>query len=91
MSWSIEFRAHIAKKILCQGNAGDGGGFGPQDTRSHAGGHESGVHGLLTLLLLQPVIIDLATAPVDLIVVAVFGLVCALPFWLYLRGVAGRA
>lgn len=41
--------------------------------------------GLIVFLLLQPALTGAAFAPVDVIVVAVMGVVCSIPFGLYLR------
>jgi hypothetical protein len=43
--------------------------------------------GLIAVLLLQPVFTDLPLVFVDVLVVAVMGLICFVPFALYLRGV----
>jgi hypothetical protein len=43
--------------------------------------------GLIAILLLQPVFTDLPLVFVDVLIVAAMGLICFLPFGLYLRGV----
>jgi len=42
---------------------------------------------LIVFLLLQPALTGVAFAPVDVVVVAVMGVVCSIPFGLYLRAV----
>jgi len=44
--------------------------------------------GLISILILQPLIIDVSFAMNDLIVVFVMGLVCFIPFFLFARGVS---
>ena len=43
--------------------------------------------GLIVLMILQPVLMETPFAPADVIVVAAMGLVCFVPFGLFLRGV----
>ena len=46
--------------------------------------------GLILFLLLQPVLTAVPFTPIDVIVVAVMGLVCFIPFGLFARGVASK-
>jgi len=46
--------------------------------------------GLIAILVLQPFIIDVPFAIIDLIVVFIMGLVCFIPFFLYARGVYSK-
>lgn len=46
--------------------------------------------GLIAVLVLQPFIIDVPIAIVDVIVVAIMGLVCFIPFVLFTRGVLSK-
>ena len=46
--------------------------------------------GLIIFLLLQPVLTAVPFTPIDVIVVAVMGLVCFIPFGLFARGVASK-
>jgi hypothetical protein len=46
--------------------------------------------GLIAFLLLQPVLTAVPFVPIDVIVVTVMGLVCFIPFGLFVRGVVGR-
>lgn len=47
--------------------------------------------GLIAFLLLQPLLTDAPFVLVDVIVVAVMGLICFIPFGLYLRGTLSKA
>ena len=47
--------------------------------------------GLIVFLLLQPILTDAPFALVDAIVVFIMGLICFIPFGLFLRGVVSRA
>jgi hypothetical protein len=44
--------------------------------------------GLIVVLLLQPFILDAPFAPLDVVVVFLLGLICFVPFGLFVRGVA---
>lgn len=44
--------------------------------------------GLIVFMVLQPVLTDVAFDPVDVIVVLIMGLICFIPFGMYIRGVA---
>jgi hypothetical protein len=43
--------------------------------------------GLIAFLLLQPLLTAAAFAPVDVVVTLILGLICFVPFGLFLRGV----
>ena len=43
---------------------------------------------LIIVLLLQPVLTDAPFVPADIVVIAIFGLVCFVPFVLFTRSVA---
>lgn len=46
--------------------------------------------GLILVLVLQPVLLDAPFKPFDVIVVLIMGMICFIPFGLYLRGVVNR-
>jgi hypothetical protein len=46
--------------------------------------------GLILFFVLQPILTDVPFAPVDVIVVSIMGLVCFIPFVLFLRGVLAQ-
>jgi len=45
--------------------------------------------GLMVFLLVQPRLVDVPFAPGDVVLVAILGLICFVPFGLFLRGVVG--
>lgn len=46
--------------------------------------------GLILLMILQPLMLGVAFSLVDILIVAVMGLICFVPFGMYLRGVSGK-